>query len=466
MSSLAAALRPRRGVPWARSALTPERSVRRGIYLAWSLLIVNVLTFYPTTWNGLPLAVPIPSKIGKIITQGSLLAALLVALMVNRRRLIRPNVYLCLVSLLVVDAVLAALQAQHLAGTSYRTFRLAVFVITLWLLTPWWGRRDMLLVRCHMTFIAGILGTVLVGFFVSPSKAMDQGRLAGVVWPIPPTEVAHFAAIILGLMVVLWLGSRVSGRVALLTAVVMGAILLLTHTRTALIAMMAGLLVASLSLFTIKARVRKLLAAAAVVVVLGAMTLSGVVTAWLSRGENSQQLTSFTGRTVVWAGIMGAPRDEFQRLFGFGMSNLSFNGLPIDSNWLGAYLDLGLAGVVICAAMLLFPLIAAYFQPRGVERAAGLFLVIYCLLSSFTETGLSNPSSYFLDLALAASLLVTPAWDGSVALPTIGTARAVMQPTAARPPAVPAALTGARDEYRPGPQPVPLDRPQRGEPGR
>lgn len=461
MRSLAAALRPRRGLPWARSALTRERSVRRGVYLVWSLLFVNVLTFYPTTWNGLPLAVPIPSKIGKAITQGALLAALLVALMVNRRRLIRPNVFLCVVSLLVIDAVLAGLQSEHLLGTSYRTFRLAAFVVTLWLLSPWWGRRDLLLVRCHLGFISAMLGSVLIGLLISPSKAMDQGRLAGVLWPIPPTEVAHFAAVTFGIAVVLWLGSRISGRAALLTAAATGAILLLTHTRTALIGLLVGLLVASLSLFTMKTRVRKLLAAAGVVLVLGDMTLSGVVTSWLSRGESSQQLTSLTGRTVVWNAVVGAPRDELQRIFGFGLSNLSFNGLPIDSNWLGAYLDLGLAGVVICATMLLFPLVAAYFQPRGVERALGLFLVTYCLFSSFTETGLSSPTMYLLDLTLAASLLVPPAWDRSVALPAIATTQAVMQAAAARPPSAPAALTGARNENRAGPQPIPLGRPQR-----
>jgi hypothetical protein len=427
----------------------------------WTLLFVNVLTFYPTTWNGLPLAVPIPSKIGKVITQGALLAALLVALMVNRRRFIRPNVFLCLVGLLVINAVLAGMQAQHLMGTSYRTFRLAAFVATLWLLTPWWGRRDLLLARCHLGFIAAVLSSVLIGLLVSPSKAMDQGRLAGVLWPIPPTEVAHFAAVAFGFVVVLWLGSRISGRAALLAAVATGTILLLTHTRTALIAMLLGLLAASLSLFTKKARVRKLLAAAGVLVAIGDMTLSGVVTSWLSRGEDTQQLTSFTGRTVVWNAVVSAPRGELQRILGFGLSNLSFNGLPIDSNWLGAYLDLGLAGVMICAAMLLFPLVAAYFQPRGVERALGLFLVTYCLVSSFTETGLSSPSAYLLDLTLAASLLVPPVWDRSPALPAIGTTQAVVPPTADRSPSASAAMTGGRNENRAGPQPIPLHRPER-----
>jgi hypothetical protein len=133
-----------------------------------------------------------------------------------------------------------------------------------------------------------------------------------------------------------------------------------------------------------------------------------VVTAYLARGENTQQLTDLTGRTNVWGLILASPRDEFQVFFGFGLSNLSFNGLSIDSNWLGAYLDLGLVGVALCAVLLLYLLVAAFLQPPGVLRALALFLVAYCLVSSFTETGLSDPSLYLLDLSAAASLLVPP----------------------------------------------------------
>ena len=78
-------------------------------------------------------------------------------------------------------------------------------------------------------------------------------------------------------------------------------------------------------------------------------------------------------------------------LFGFGLSNNSFNGLPIDSNWLATYNDQGLFGVALCVVLLLFLFITAYFQPRGVQRALALFLVTYCLVASYTETGLSQP---------------------------------------------------------------------------
>lgn len=383
----------------------PERWLRRRVGLAWSLLIVNVLTFYPSTWSGLPLAVPIPSIVGRLVTQGALPMALLVAVSVNRRLAIRPNVFLCLLSLLVVAAFVVMLEPGHI-GTIYRTFRFAGFVATLWLLTPYWGRRDLLLVRCYLISITVVIGTVLLGVLVAPGTAYSQGRLEGALWPYPPTQVAHFAAVATGMIILLWLCGLASGRLCLLAVVIGCPILLATHTRTALVAMLAGLLVAGLSLFPVKARVRKLFVSASLILSIGAITLSGFITTWLARGENQNELGNLTGRTTVWAQVLSTQRNLFETIFGFGMSNLSFNGLSIDSNWLGAYLDFGLVGVVLTAALLLFLLITAYFQPAGPQRAIALFLVVFCLLSSFTETGLSDPSLYLLDLSLAASLLV------------------------------------------------------------
>ena len=410
MTSPTAALRPSPGVPWARPSERSGRWLRRRVGIAWALLLLNVMTFYPKTWSGQPLALPIPSSIGKLITQGALPAALLVALSTNRRLWIRPNVFLCLVSLLIVEGVATITQAPHL-GTIYRTFRLAEFVAVLWLLTPWWGRRDLLLLRYHLAAISVVLGSVILGLLVAPGHALAQGRLAGTLWPTPPTQVAEFAAVTMGLVVVLWLSNLVSGRLTLLVVAFTAAILLLTHTRTALIGVMAGLLVAGLSLFAWKSRVRKLFMTGAAVALIVALTLSRAVTAWLARGEGTQQLTNLTGRRLVWDAIVSIPRDWFQVLFGFGLSNKSFQGLPIDSNWLASYYDQGLFGVAVCAAMLIFLLLTAYFQPRGVQRALALFLVVYCVIASLTETGFTDASTYLLYLTLAASMLVPPAAD-------------------------------------------------------
>ncbi len=408
--SLSVVARPRPGAPPADRAAALERSRRIRVGLVWGLLFLNVLTFAAGTWNGLPLIIPIPSVIGKLITQGSMPAALLLALTVNRRVSIRPNVFLCLLTLLVIEALVSGLHPLgHVIGTLYRTFRLAGFVATLWLLTPWWGRRDMLLVKCQLAALGVVLGSVLVGLLISPGRALAQGRLSGTFWPIPPTQVADFAAVTLGLLTLLWLCGQIRGRVALLTIPLCALTLLLTHTRTELIAMLAGIMVGGLSVFLASARVRKTFMTAGLAVSTTVIIFGGVLTTWLARGENSRELTSLTGRTTVWGAVLSAPRDQFQVLFGYGLSNKAFNGLPIDSNWLAAYLDLGIIGVTLSAMMLLFVLVSAYFQPRGAARALALFIVTYLIITSLTETGLSDASAYLLELTLAASLLVPPA---------------------------------------------------------
>ena len=399
------AFRPRQGVrllTQAQAGERLERSVRVRVGVAWGLLFFNTLTFFPQVSF-----IPIPGTIGKAIAQAALPAALLVALSVNPKVIVRPNVLLCLVSLLVVGAVLPMLQPQSF-GIVFRTFRMAGFVAGLWLLTPWWGRRDLLLVRCYLVSLWVALGSVLLGLLISPHRARAYGRLTGALWPIEPTQVAHYAAVGVGLIIVLWFCGYIRGRTTLILAVVGGAILLLTHTRTALFALIASLLISGLSLVVAKPRVRKLFAAAGAVATVGVLAFSAAITTWLARGQSAQGLDNLTGRTEVWGPLLAFPRDKFQEIFGFGISNASFNGFPIDSNWLSSYEELGLFGVVICVIILIFLLVTAYFQPRGVRRALALFLIAYCLVASFTEDGFTDVSPYLLDITLAASLLVPP----------------------------------------------------------
>jgi hypothetical protein len=377
-----------------------DRAIRRRINIAWGLLYFNTMTFVAGTS-----VLPLPSRVGKGFAQAALPLALLLLLTVNPKIKIRPNVFLCLVSLLVVDAVFTGIQV-HRPGTLFRTVRLTEFVLALWLLTPWWGRRDMLLFKCHLRWTYVALGSVFLGFVIAPGHALAfDGRLQGVIWPMVATQVAQYAAVAAGLTVVLWFARHLSGRVALAGIAMSVFILLMAHTRTALIALVAGIVVSGLSLFTSNARVRKAFAAGLVVVSAAVMTAAGFLTTWLARGENTQGIATLTGRTNFWALVLDYPRNRFQELFGFGLSNASVNGLPIDSNWLASYMQEGLFGVAVCAVILAFLFVAMLFHSRGVTRALALFIVAYVLLASFTEDAFTDVSTYMLHLTVAASLL-------------------------------------------------------------
>jgi hypothetical protein len=401
MTQTAVALHPRGRATLSIDA-TRERRIRRTLLWTWGLLFLNVLTFYPKQS-----VFPIPSSVGKAITQGALQLAILLALSVNRKLLIRPNVMLSLMSLLAVGAVMSSLQSPHF-GTIYRTVRLIEFIVALWLLTPWWGRRDMVLLRCHLWIMCMVTGSVLLGLLVAPNRALVYGRLSGAIWPIAATQVAHYAAVTVGLVVVLWFCAEMGGRSTIVITLISLLVLLLTHTRTALVGLVAGILISGLSLISAKPRVRRLFASAGVVLAVAVMAFSSFLAAWLARGEGTKEIFDLSGRTPVWNAILNFPRDTFQIIFGYGLSNASANGFAIDSNWLASYQELGLWGVMICASLLIFLLITAYFQPRGSHRALALFLITYCLVASFTEVGFTDANPYLLDLAVAAALLMSP----------------------------------------------------------
>lgn len=372
--------------------------------LTWAALFLNVLAF-----AGPAMLLPVPRAAGQMVTQGALLLAVLLALIVNGRGLIRPDAYLALLTVLAVVAAMTSLHNEFLFSSMFRAGRLLGFVGVMWLLTPWLGSHKAELLRCHRTCHTVVLWSVVAGAVAAPGLAFSfQGRLSGVLWPIPPTQVAHYAAILLGTSVVLWMCRVIGGRNALVAIGLGGVTLVATHTRTALLAAVVGLVFAGGSLFFRHARVRRATAVATVLAVLAATVFASQLTTWALRGQTAEDAGQLTGRTKVWSQVMSLERTPLERLFGQGMSNQSFNGLPIDSNWVATYLDQGWFGVSLIAIMLLTLLLRAITHPPGPHRAVALYLVVYCMVASVTETGLGTASPYLLDLFVAAALVAPP----------------------------------------------------------
>ncbi len=400
MSAVTRPAPPVRRAPW--SPPSPRPAVPWLLLTAWAALFVNALGFGADA----SMLVPVPDVVGKLVAQGSLVVALALALVLNPRVVIRPNLFLVLLSALGLLALMVSIHNEFLLGSTYRAVRLLLFVVVLWLLTPWWGRRDMLLLRCHRRVLWALLTMVILGAALAPGLAFSfQGRLASVLWPIWPTQVAHLAAVLLGTTIVLWMCRGVSSRNASFTLIVTTAVMIATHTRTAILATLIGLVVATSSLFLGHVRARRLSAVGVAATVTVAAFFASGLTAWAMRGQSAREASQLTGRTKVWEDILTAHRPRVEELFGSGVSNQSFNGLAIDSTWLGTYVDLGLVGVVTLATILLLLLLMAATHERGPHRAVALFLVVYCLIASITETGPGTATPYTLDLAVAAALL-------------------------------------------------------------
>jgi hypothetical protein len=353
---------------------------------------------------------PLPHSIGQAAAQGALLLALVLALLANPGLVVRPNIVLMLLGTMAVLALMVSIHNEFVVGSTYRAVRLVLFVCVLWVLSPSWGRPDLPLLRAHLLCQKIIIGSVWIGALVAPGPAFAaDGRLTGVVWPIPAPQVAHYAAVLIGCTVILWFCGVVAGRGMVVTLVVSAAALVATHTRTGLLGLVLGLVVAGASLFLGHARVRR---TTAVVFLVGLGTwiiFSPLIVSWLARGQSTADLAQLTGRTKVWAAIAQRQTTLLQELFGTGLGNKSFDGLAIDSNWVATHLELGRVGVAIDVGLLLFILFAAVTRPPGPRRAIALFMVVYCVAASFTETGLGDASPYILDLVVAASLVAAPA---------------------------------------------------------
>jgi hypothetical protein len=416
------------------SRLDERRTLRR-VRMVWFLLFFNVLGAATNP------VLHVPHKVGQVLTQGALVFAVLLALSINPRVRVRPNMYLFVFTVLGVTSLMASVRFVSL-GTDFRALRLLAFVGVLWLLTPWWGRRDLLLLRAQVGFLVAILSSVVLGLLVAHHAAMGGGRLGGAIWPIAPTQVAHYSAELTGLSLLLWGCRLMAGRTALLIAVPSLAVLILTHTRTALVAAGIGGLVAFVSLLTTRRRVRRAFAAFVLAVALVGVPLSPLVVTWLARGESTTQLTTLTGRTRFWSYVFAEQRNTTQKILGDGISNGSINGksfsdgisgvngLPIDSSWVEDYQDQGIAGDVLTGLMFVVLLVMAAFAPRGPRRAIALFLLLYCLLASFTEDGAGIASQYAMDMTVAASLIVPEAGRRLVRW---GSQRARPQPEASPP---------------------------------
>jgi hypothetical protein len=385
------------------AAYSRWKSADKRVALVWGALFLNVLTYSPQA-----LVVPIPGWLGQMLTQGALWIGLGSALMLNPRVVMRPNAVILILTLATVVALMTSIHSVFVLGSTYRATRYLVFILVLWLLTPWWGRRDMLLLRCQRLMLALALGSVVIGVISSPGGAFAGGRLTGVLWPIPATQVAHYAATMFGTTVLLWMCHVISGRHVAVLLVLSAAMVVATHTRTALAGLLAGLLVGGASLFLENARVRRTALISTGIGLLTVLLFANELRSWAARGQDSSQLADLTGRTKVWSAVMSQQRPTLESWFGSGMSNMSFDGLPIDSNWVALYQDQGWFGVALAGALVLLLLVVAVGRPPGPQKAVSLFLIVYCLFASITETGLDGPSAYLLDLVVAASLLIGP----------------------------------------------------------
>ncbi|GGW43824.1 membrane protein [Streptomyces lucensis JCM 4490] len=394
----------------------------------WGLLVLNTLGS-----AGAKTIVPLPRSLIQMVTMGALVTAFGLALAVNLRLRIRAGAFLFLLTLLLVLSVISSVHLESGFGALFRCFRLALFVGTLWLLSRWWDGGTTF-VRHHIRMYLAVLGTVAAGLVASPGAALPDlygGRLVGALWPLTPPQIGQYAAVITGLTVLLLLGRRTDRTSAAVVIVPSLVLLALTHTRTATLGLLIGLALAIGSLLLTSAAARRFFTWAVVIGTVAAVGFASALQTWFLRGQSQENFSSLTGRAKVWHALLTEPRTTTEYLFGAGLGDKSFNGLPIDNSWLAVYNEQGVIGVGLVAAFVVVLGTVALLRPPSLPRACAIFLISYCAIASYTEAGLGDASPYLLHLAVAASLLAAPA--ATAPLPAPGVPRRRVPRWAKRP---------------------------------
>ena len=385
----------------ARPAAPP-----RLVGTAWGLLILNTLGS-----AGAKTVIPLPRSLIQLVTMGALVAAFVLALTLNVRLRIRPSAYMLLLTLLLVASVVSSARMESGSGALFRCFRLLLFVATLWLLSRWWDG-SLTFVRHHIRMYFLALGPVAAGLVISPGAAFPGeygGRLVGALWPLTPPQIGQYAAVIIGLTVLLAVGRRTTKTGAAVVIVPSAVLLAMTHTRTATLGMLVGLALAISSLILTSGAARRFFSWVVLGSVVAAVGFSSALQTWFLRGQSQENFASLTGRAKVWDALLSAPRTVSQDVFGVGLGDKSYGGLPIDDSWLAVFHEQGLLGVALVAAIVIVLGVIALLRPPSLPRACAIFLISYCAIASYTEVGLGDASPYLLHLAVAASLLAAPA---------------------------------------------------------
>ena len=399
-----------------RSADTATDHTSKIVGTSWGLLVLNTLGS-----TGAVTIVPLPRSLIQMVTMGSLVAAFALALVVNPRVRIRASAYVFLLTLLLMPSLISSVVQGAGFGALFRCGRLALFIGTLWLLSRWWDGGTTF-VRHHIRMYFAVLVSVAAGLVISPGAALPDrygGRLVGALWPLTPPQIGQYAAVIIGLTVLLLMGRRADRRSAVMVVVPSLVLLALTHTRTATLGLIIGLVLAITSLVLTSGAARRVFSWSVLCAAVAAVGFSSALQAWFLRGQSQENFASLTGRAKVWHALLTAPRTTAQQLFGMGLGDKSFGGLPIDNSWLAVYNEQGLIGVALVAAIIIVLGGVALLRPPSLSRACAIFLISYCAIASYTEAGLGDASPYLLHLALAASLLAAPAEASGLSMPEV-----------------------------------------------
>lgn len=295
--------------------------------------------------------------------------------------------------------------ADNAASTSVLIIRCILLVTTVVLTFSRYPSAQVLsALMTAMLLLAGFASVTGVGSLAS------EGRLYGGIPPLNANEIALLVS--LPFLCLVW---RCVVRVATWRDVIVIPVLLATVWATGTRTGLAALLLATLLLVLMAARLPVYvfsLAALAVPTALAVVLYTPLVADYATRGDASSMLT-LNSRTVAWRAALDYPENSTQELLGVG---LSVKEIPVsamyrteqilDSTWVSALVQSGRIGTTALVLLVLMTL-ARSARSRVPWRSLSVAALVLLTLVSVLESGLFDATTSliaFLCFAFAAQV--------------------------------------------------------------
>ncbi len=378
--------------------------IRRYATWSWISLLVSILPWSFTQTGRITFISKRPEQVLVVCSLG---VAFYFGYKANSRFKLAHAWPVVLYSAMAVIALFPPLGGRAGLGSLFRAIRFLLTLVLLLQLVPIFARDRYIPLRGHFLVMKITVVSSLVSLAVG--RGFDgEGRLITQLPAFPAPGLAQWTSLFCFLLIFLMLNRAIPVRSGMAWLAASGLCLFLSHSRTPLVAGGAGFVAGLVAMFVSSQRARRFVSWVMFLVPVSALMFGPAVQAWFLRGQDQSQISTLTGRTKAWAKVYSFPRDVYSRLFGVGLTDKSIEGLPIDSGYLSVYHEQGRVGVAIMTLIFVVYLARILSRRPSAARAMALFLVVYVLIASYTETGIGDMSGYVLHLVMAMVLVVVP----------------------------------------------------------
>ncbi len=382
----------------------PPRGVSRpelfGLFVIHGLVILSVV---PWRTNDLYSGGVDPVVISKAIVG---VAALVFAFLFHRARSVRgelgPRTIVLLLGIVLVS-VLGALAAGGAGPDIVLAVRLLITAGTL-ILTV----RSAPGVDVIATILAGMGAIAIVAGVTGGIHLAAGARLSG---GVPQMQANVLAGLAAGPAIAL--GSLIFARGirfwSLAMFFVFVALIFATGSRTALVVVLLGVVVAflcagRLPISTVVATIAVFPFAYAVV------AFTNTVANLFSRGESITQIATLNSRTVAWEAVLATPFDSWAKWIGVGLAAQTVavqqrwrDIQVLDSSWVSVIAQAGIIGTLLLVIWMVATGIESLRNTQLTALTTPLFVMLF--VRSFTENGLIESSPTFV-LFFALSMIL------------------------------------------------------------